>query len=58
MWGKLVSSKCLILQRKEDYGGVLKIESKLLQLLLDNIMSEGEKKTLITKMDKPLPTLT
>ena len=56
-WEKIVSSECLIPHRKEDYEGVLKIESKLWQLLLDNII-RGKKKTLITKMDKPSPTLT
>ncbi len=39
----MVGSKCLIPYREEDCGGVLKIESKLLQLLLDNIV-RGKKK--------------
>ncbi len=38
-----MSSECLIPHRKEDYGGVLKIKSELLQLSLDNII-RGKKK--------------
>ncbi len=39
MWGKIVSGKCLILCRKENGGGVLEIECKLLQLL--NVCKHG-----------------